>query len=101
MNPETPKGKANKPPTHPAWYTSPAPVTNQLAFTAAGKPGTHPASATKNMFKNTTPMPPANPFAAIMCAPSRGGYKKTHKVYIVGGIIGNDWLLDGKYRYST
>jgi hypothetical protein len=46
------------------------------------------------------PMPPATP-VAIMSAILRGGYHKTHKVYLGGGIIGNDWLLTGKYRYST
>jgi hypothetical protein len=33
--------------------------------------------------------------------PSRGGYHRTHKTFIGGGKIGNDWLLKGRYRYSS
>jgi hypothetical protein len=37
----------------------------------------------------------------IMSVPSRGGCHKIHKVYHGGGVIVKEWLLDGKYHYST
>jgi hypothetical protein len=33
--------------------------------------------------------------------PSHGGYHRTHKIFLGGGKIGNDWLLKGQYRYSS
>jgi hypothetical protein len=33
--------------------------------------------------------------------PSRGGYHRTHKIFLGGGNIGNDWMLKGRYRYSS
>jgi hypothetical protein len=33
--------------------------------------------------------------------PSRIGYHQTHKTFLGGGKIGNDWLLKRRYRYSS
>jgi hypothetical protein len=33
--------------------------------------------------------------------PSRGGYHRTHNTFIGDGKIGNNWLLKGRYRYSS
>jgi hypothetical protein len=60
-----------------------------------------PASATKKNAPLKTPTPPGTAVVVVTSAPSRGGFHKTHTVYLGGSIIGNGWLLDGKYRYST
>jgi hypothetical protein len=39
--------------------------------------------------------------ALVPPRPRRGGIHATHKQYLGGGGIGNDWLLAGRYRYSS
>jgi hypothetical protein len=39
--------------------------------------------------------------AQVPPRPRQGGIDATHKHYLGGGKIGNDWLLAGRYRYSS
>jgi hypothetical protein len=37
----------------------------------------------------------------VILRPRRGGVHATHKQYLGGGKIGDDWVLAGRYRYSS
>jgi hypothetical protein len=75
MNPDTPVGKKKLLPKPP------------------GKP---PGSSRK-----TKPEPLLTPVVLIMSTPKHGGNHNTHNVFLGGGVVKDDWDIDGRYQYST